>query len=76
MSNAEIIKMRPSKEDILATFLDEIKTKSNAVRPMLFIGMAEDGHPVLHLMDMNWAELAHVKTAFDMHVTKDWLGLL
>jgi hypothetical protein len=76
MSDAEIIKMRPSKEDVLNTFLDEIKEHSNAVRPMIFIGMAEDGHPVLHLMDMSWAELAHVKTAFEMHVTKDWLGML
>lgn len=70
----KVIQLSQDNQSKLQEFTAQIA--EGKTRPAVYIGFDDDGSPVLHLGDMTWKELAHVKTAFDMHVTRDWLGLM
>lgn len=69
----KVIELSPDKQQKLEEFAKDIIAEPT--RPAIYIGFDRDGQPVLHLADMSWKELAYVKTAFDMHVTRNWLDL-
>lgn len=70
---ATVHTLHTSKEQVLTNFLEEVATVSKGVKPYAFIGLAEDGHVVLHTCPVTWKELSWVKTCFDMHIAEDWL---
>lgn len=72
MSN--VITLHKSQADILKTFLEEIALVSPGVKPVAFLGIAEDGHAVLHTMPVTWRELSWVKHCWDMHFLEEWMS--
>lgn len=69
------MKVIPITEDSKAK-LDAFLATIEGVRPAVFIGIDAENSPVIWVEKLEWKELAHIKMAFDMHVTRDWLGLL
>lgn len=70
----KVIELCEENQKLLKEFSGEIA--DSPTRPALYIGFDAENNPVLHLCDMTWKELAHIKVAFEMHVARDWLGLM
>lgn len=70
----KVIELHPDNAKKLEEFLPSIA--EGKTRPAIYIGFDDSGSPVLHLAKMTWEELAHIKVAFEMHVIRDWLGLI
>lgn len=69
-----VVQFPKGDPETLKNFLDEIA--KGGTRPMIYLGLGEDGEPVLHTMPMTWKEKAYLKSCFEMHYIRDWLGLL
>lgn len=69
----KVIELSQINQEKLQEFLSDI---AGDLRPAVFIGLDSEGSPVLHMADLSWKELAHIKTAFEMHIIRDWLGLM
>lgn len=63
---------RDSKKE-LSEFLEKIAKEE--IRPGIFIGLDKEGDTVLSVAPLTWKELAYIKFTFDMHITRDYLGL-
>ena len=70
----QVIQLHEENQEALQKFVKYMT--DSPTRPAIYIGLDDRGEAVLCLGDLTWKELAYIKTCFDMHVTKDWIGLL
>lgn len=73
-ADIKVVQLPQNDPQTLKNFLEEIS--KGGTRPLLYVGYAEDGHPVLHTAQMTWREIAHIKLILDMHFIRDYLGIL
>jgi hypothetical protein len=71
----KVVELSKLNSDKLKDFLGEISDHGN-LKPAFFVGIDPAGEAVLFTGKMSWQEFAYVKQSFDMHCTRDWLGLL
>lgn len=56
-------------EDFVATIA------SGKLRPAFFVGLDEEGEPVLHMAELTWKELAYIRVNLEAHFLRDNMGL-
>jgi len=66
----KVIELKSVVHDELSAFIRSIE--ATKLTPMIFIGLDEDGEPVLYTAKMNWKEFAYIKMAYDMYCIKEW----
>jgi hypothetical protein len=71
----KVVKLVPlgQGKDQLKAFLKDVR--ASKTRPGFYIGLDEEGEPVMFGAEMSWRELAYLKAAFDMQFARMWLDV-